>query len=335
MRIESSVTSISWIPSEAVAGMTKLPFEMGMAHYDPPPPDVLEDLEALRTSDRFRFANELRAWIEVEDGRIVGHGHLGKGHIGSTMIRLGRKEMNFAAVPFPDLRPDPEVGPTSVRFVQTAGGRTGVPAPRRVRRPPFVQIAAPLAWTTLALTIHADGPSEFEAVGASPFPRHWVYDNAGKLAAKTGLIDFKAWYRKAFGKHSPWGKQDSPALVTEVETALERELSTLIMQREKRDIRKVAKGKTLVEQGDPGRELFLLLDGVLSVEVDGNPVAEVGPGAILGELALLEGGKRTATLRAVTRCKLVAATPDQVNYAALEELARGHRRENAGRNEAG
>ena len=37
MRIQSKVTSISWIPSECVEGMTKLPFEMGVAHYDPAP----------------------------------------------------------------------------------------------------------------------------------------------------------------------------------------------------------------------------------------------------------------------------------------------------------
>ena len=77
MRIESSVTSLSWIPSEAIKGMTKLPFERGVTHYDKPPPDVIDDLEALRRADRFRFANVLRAWIEVEDGRVVGHGYTG------------------------------------------------------------------------------------------------------------------------------------------------------------------------------------------------------------------------------------------------------------------
>ena len=41
MRIESSVTSISWIPSEAVAGMTKSVFEIGFSHYDDAPPDDL------------------------------------------------------------------------------------------------------------------------------------------------------------------------------------------------------------------------------------------------------------------------------------------------------
>ncbi|MDX6386889.1 MAG: hypothetical protein QOD85_691, partial [Gaiellaceae bacterium] len=34
MRIDSSVTSISWIPSEAVEGLPKLPFTFGVAHYD-------------------------------------------------------------------------------------------------------------------------------------------------------------------------------------------------------------------------------------------------------------------------------------------------------------
>ncbi|HEV3402052.1 MAG TPA: cyclic nucleotide-binding domain-containing protein [Acidimicrobiales bacterium] len=330
MRIESSVTSLSWIPSEAVKGMTKLPFELGMAHYDPPPPDVLDDLEELRRADRFRFANELRAWIEVEDGRVVAWGHSGSGHIGSTTVRLGPKDVVFAAVAFPDLRPEPEVSEAGVRFVQTAGGRTGVPAPRTVRRPPFVQVAAPLAWSTLALTIRADGSSDWEVVGASPFPRHWVYDQTGALAAKTGMIDFKEWYRSAFGRHSPWGDEDSPALVTVAETALERQLAATIMQAGTRPkIKKLHEDRTLVEQGDPGDSLFLLLDGVLAVEVDGARLAEVGPGAILGERALLEGGTRTATLRAVTPAKVAVAAADQLDREALAEVSRGHRREEA------
>lgn len=328
MRIESSVTSLSWIPSEAVRGTTKLPFELGMAHYDEPPPDVIDDLESLRHADRFRFANDLRAWIEVEDGRVVGWGHAGGGRIGSTTVRLGPKSIVFAAVAFPDLQPEPEVSETSVRFVQTAGGRTGVPAPRTVRRPPFVQVSAPLAWTTLALTIRVDGTSDWEVVGASPFPRHWVYDQHGSLSAKTGMIDFKEWYRTAFGRHSPWGDEDSPALVTVAETALERQLSAQIMQAgAKPRIVSLAAGSTLVEQGDHGSSLYLLLDGVLAVEVDGRHLAEVGPGAVLGERAVLEGGSRTATLRAVTRAKVAEAPADQVDAEALLEMSKGHRRE--------
>lgn len=328
MRIESSVTSLSWIPSEAVKGMTRLPFEMGVAHYDPPPPDVLDDLDALRKADRFRFANQLRAWIEVEDGRVVAWGQTGAGHIGSTTVQMGPKAVVFQAVAFPDLQPEPEVSEAAVRFVQTAGGRTGVPAPRTVRRPPFVQVAAPLAWATLALTIRADGSSDWEVPGASPFPRHWIYDHTGALAAKTGMIDFEGWYRTAFGRHTPWGDEDSPALVTVAETALERELSAKIMQAGARaKILNLAAGETLVNQGDPGDSLFLLLDGVLDVEVDGAKLAEVGPGAILGERAVLEGGRRTATLRAVTPVKVARASADQIDAAALAEVSRGHRRD--------
>lgn len=328
MRIESNVTSLSWIPSEAIEGMTKLPFELGVTRYDPPPPDVIDDLDALREDDRFRFANELRAWIDVEGGRIQASGYSGKGHINVSKIAIGPRQAVFQAIALPDLRRDPEVSQDSVRFVQTAGGRTGMPAPRRVRRPPFVQISAPLAWTTLALTIHSDGSSDFEVLGASPFPRHWIYDSAGKLAAKSGLIDFKTWYREAFGVHSPWGAEDSPALVTEVETALERELSRSIMRGEaKPRIKKVKKDSVLCEQGQEGNELFLLLDGVLRVEVNGEPLAEMGPGAILGERAILEGGKRTSTLRAVTPCRVAVASGGEISKEALAQVATGHRRE--------
>jgi hypothetical protein len=327
MRIESSVTSISWIPSEAVTGVNKVIFESGFTHYDNPPPDVVDDLEALRAADGFRFANRLSAWIEVEDGRVVDAGYTGGGIMGSTTIRVG-KAATFAAVGLPDLQREHDDRGTSVQFVQTAGGRTALPAPRRVNHPPFMQFQSPTVWTTLTLTIGLDGATSFDLTGASPFPRHWVYDAEGKLAQKAGLANFKEWYRNAFGKHTPWGDEDSKVLVTAVETALERELSQLIMQGGgKPKVKKVRSGKTLVEQGEPGSDLFLLLDGVLTVEVDGEPMAEVGPGAVLGERALLEGGTRTSTLRAATKCRVAMAPGDQVDREALIELSSGHRRE--------
>lgn len=327
MRIESSVISVSWIPSEAVTGLTKLPFEVGFTHYDNPPPDVIEDLDALGAADGFRFANRLGAWIDVQNGKIVDHGYTGGAVMGSTTLRLG-KQATFAAVGFPDLRREPEILPTSARFVQTAGGRPAIPAPRRVSHPPFVQLKGPTVWTTLALTINVDGSTHFELAGASPFPRHWVYDAAGKLTQKAGLTDFKEWYRRAFGKHTPWGDEDSRALVTTAETALERELSAVIMRDDsKPKIKKLRKGKMLTKQGEQGDEVFLLLDGVLGVEVDGEPLAELGPGAILGERAVLEGGVRTATLRAVTKCKVAVVPSDRVDPDALAEVSKAHRRE--------
>ena len=226
MRIESAVTSVTWIPSEAVEGMPKLPFELGVAHYDEPPPDVLGDLDKLQEKDAFREANELRGWIEVKKGRIVDHGSEGRGLLGVTRMRLGPARMAFPAVAFPLIQPEPEVGDGWVRFVQTAGGRMGLPAPRRVRGKPYFQLASASAWTTLELILYADGRSEGSLVGASPFPRHWVYDDQGQLVEKSGTIDFEKWYRESYGENTPWGGEDTPAFVTAVETQLERELSS-------------------------------------------------------------------------------------------------------------
>ena len=169
MRHSSSITSLSWIPSEAIEGSMRLAFDAGFTHYDPPPPDVIEDLEALRVSDRFRFANVLSAWVDVDgDGTITGCGYDGGGSMGSTTVKVGPLSRTFEAVALPDLQQEPERGDGWVRFVQTAGGRTGLPAPRRVRRRPFVQWQAPLVWTTLTLTLHADGRADAEVVGTQP-----------------------------------------------------------------------------------------------------------------------------------------------------------------------
>ena len=323
MRVESSVTSVSWIPLEAVEGTTRLVFGTGLAHYDPPPPDVLTDLEELRRSDRFRFANELRGHIDVDGGRIVGWGQEGGGHIGATILRGIGRSVTVPAVAYPDLRPDPVACETSVRFVQTAGGRTGVPMPRLSTRQ--VHVAAPPAWTTLALTLHADGRAEHELLGASPFPRHWVYDGDGHLVLKSGLIDFARWAREVGLRHdSPWGGRDAAPVVAEAETAIEHQLSAVIID-SRPGWRRLRPGETLVEQGDQGGEVFLLFDGMLTVEIGGLEVAELGPGAVVGEMALVDDGRRTATLRALTPCRIAVVPPEGIDLRALAELAAGRR----------
>ena len=328
MRYESSTTSVSWIPSEAVPGMMRLPFDIGPVHYDDPPGDELHDVPALSRSGAVRFINDLRAWVEVENGLIVAHGHSGRGWIGKTKLGFGSRLILFPAIAMPDIRSDPDVSKLSVRFVQTSGGRPPMPLPRKLNRAPFVQVVPPIVWTTLALTINADGSSKADVIGASPFPRHWIYDNAGHLSHKVAVTDFRSWSGDIFGERTPWGAEDSPAFVTEVETALERELSQTIMRGgTKPKIRQLKQGEALVQQGESGDELFLLLDGVLAVEVDAKALAEVGPGAILGERALLESGKRTATLRALTPARVAVANADQISPDALAELAAGHRRE--------
>jgi len=326
MRIESSVTSISWIPSEAVEGLPKLPFTLGVAHYDDPPPDRVDQIETMHRADLFREANELKAWIEVQDGRIVDYGHAGRGRIGLTRLKLGPKDIAVPAVAMPTLQ-DSEVGNGWVRFTQTAGGRTGMPAPRSVRGKPHFQINSALAWTTLALTIRADGTTDYELAGASAFPRHWIYDSDGALVQKSGVIDFNKWYRESHEQNTPWGSEDSPAVVTAVESALERDLSLEIMRGEgKRSPTRLSPGDLLVEQGQTGEGsniVYLVLDGVIDVIVDGEVVGELGPGVIVGERAPLEGGARTASLRAKTAAKVIGVPGEELNRRVLEQVAAG------------
>ena len=75
--------------------------------------------------------------------------------------------------------------------------------------------------------------------------------------------------------------------MTAVESALERRLSRL-MREARLPFRRLAAGATLMEQGTAGREIYIVLDGLLAVELDGQVISEVGPGAFLGELAALE-----------------------------------------------
>ena len=328
MRVTSSGTSVSWIPSEALTGAMAAGMALGLGHYDPPPPGELGDLEALRREDRFRFAHRLEVWAEFDGDRVVDHGRAGGVVMGSTTVRVGRLGATFAAVAMPDLAPEPETGPGWVRFTQTSGGRTAVPLPRPIARPPFVRLQAPLVWTTLSITLHADGRGELALDGASPFPRHWVYGADGDLVLKAGVADWSRWLGQPSWRATPWGDEDSPVVVTAAGTALERELAGLLMRGATPPrVHRHPTGTVVVRQGDPGDSLLLVLDGVLRVDVDGEAVAEVGPGAVLGERAVLEGGRRTATLTAVTPVNLAEAPADTVDTAALADLAGGHRRE--------
>jgi hypothetical protein len=92
----------------------------GPRHYDDPPPEVIDDLEDLRVRDRFRFANVLQAWVEVDgSGSITDCGYDGGGLMGSTTVKLGPVARTFEAIGLPDIFQKPVRGDGWVRFVQT------------------------------------------------------------------------------------------------------------------------------------------------------------------------------------------------------------------------
>jgi Cyclic nucleotide-binding domain len=320
-RIEGSATAITWLPFAALDRIPTVPLELAVAHFDEPPPFVVPDLEALRRQDAFREANELRAWIEVADGEIVDYGQSGRSLLSDPSLELEDQQISFAAVEFPVIQPEPEVGDGWVRFTQTAGGRIGLPAPRPVVGRPYFHVGAVSAWTTLELLLRADGSSEPRLVAASPFPRHSLYGSERELIDVFGALELE------LGDGTPWGDDRTPAFAAAVESELERKLATSILREGARLVRRrVARGETLVEQGKTGRELFVLLDGVFDVEIDGRVVAQVGSGAILGERAVLGDGVRTATLRAVRSSRVAVVSAEDISRPDLIRIsaARAH-----------
>lgn len=87
-----------------------------------------------------------------------------------------------------------------------------------------------------------------------------------------------------------------------------------------KDLEKIAKagdevtisaGSVVVDQGQTGREAFVLLKGSATVRRNGKKVATLGPGAVIGELSLLDHGPRTATVSADTDCTMLVISQRQ------------------------
>lgn len=70
-------------------------------------------------------------------------------------------------------------------------------------------------------------------------------------------------------------------------------------------------GTLIVDQGQMGREAFVLMSGSAVVRRNGKKVASLGPGAVIGELSLLDHGPRTAAVIAETDCTLLVISQRQ------------------------
>ena len=71
------------------------------------------------------------------------------------------------------------------------------------------------------------------------------------------------------------------------------------------------KGAVITQQGEVGREAFLVTSGEVQIVVNGHPIATAGVGSVLGEMALLDLRPRSATLVALTDVDLVSYDAQQ------------------------
>ena len=69
-------------------------------------------------------------------------------------------------------------------------------------------------------------------------------------------------------------------------------------------------GDCAVSQGDEGNTAYLIISGSFNVEIDKKVVGAMSPGEIFGELSLILGEKRKATVRAITGSELIEINPN-------------------------
>jgi CRP/FNR family transcriptional regulator, cyclic AMP receptor protein len=82
---------------------------------------------------------------------------------------------------------------------------------------------------------------------------------------------------------------------------------------------RLREGTILMEEGEVGRECFVIADGEAVVSIDGEPVAQLGPGDIVGEMALVDQKPRSATVVAETPLRAVVMT--RMEFAEVVDAA--------------
>lgn len=77
-------------------------------------------------------------------------------------------------------------------------------------------------------------------------------------------------------------------------------------------------GQTIMEAGTTGQSMFVVLEGEVEVKVGDKRIDVVGPGSIFGEMALIDDTPRSATIAAITDCRLVEVDRKRFEFMVSE-----------------
>ena len=85
------------------------------------------------------------------------------------------------------------------------------------------------------------------------------------------------------------------------------------------DVLDLPAGRVLIRQGEVGREMFIIVDGRAAIDVDGEVIAERGPGEVVGEMALLTEQPRRATVTLLTDARVLVVAHREF-HALMDEM---------------
>ena len=91
--------------------------------------------------------------------------------------------------------------------------------------------------------------------------------------------------------------------------------TTINLFRNATDVKTFTAGQVIFKEGQPGDVMYVVIDGTIDILIHDKVINIVGPGGILGEMALLDNEPRSMTAIAITDCKL--APVDQRRFMFL------------------
>ncbi len=174
---------------------------------------------------------------------------------------------------------------------------------------------------TVNLTDFLDSSVEYDM-------RYFLDDYSCRISTRSSVLK-KVWYAVAregysipFPHREVISKEASAPFSEEaasVPGALER--AEILQSLDREEIRKLservrvrvfAPGEEVVRQGDAGDSLFIVRRGALDVRIDGAAVGSLGEGNVFGEMSLLTGEKRTATVTASSEVRLIEISKEDI-----------------------
>lgn len=121
-------------------------------------------------------------------------------------------------------------------------------------------------------------------------------------------------------RHKTYRKAELLRCLPELEDASAKEVALLAKLFDEVEY---PQGSVLMREGEVGQQAFVIVEGSVSVTLRGKTLANLGPGQVVGEMALMDGEPRSATVTALEHVRTLCAS--RLDFVEFAELPAGWR----------